>query len=84
MPRVASDEFPEMADDLPEDKKEQLEQLYKAVRKLPDVERALVLLYLDDCSYKEMEQVMGIIEPTLRVKMNRIKEKLRQLLIAEI
>jgi RNA polymerase sigma-70 factor (ECF subfamily) len=58
---------------------EQLLQLYVAINQLTAIERALVMLYLDDKSYQEMEEVLGINENSLRVKMNRIKEKLRKL-----
>jgi len=37
------------------------------------------MLYLDDKSYEEMEDILGINQGNLRVKMNRIKDKLRQL-----
>ena len=37
------------------------------------------MLYLEDQSYEEMQDILGINEGTLRVKMTRIKEKLRQL-----
>jgi RNA polymerase sigma-70 factor (ECF subfamily) len=61
------------------EKEEKLQQLYRAIAKLTEVERAVVLLYLDDKSYEEMEEVLGINQNNLRVKMNRIKDKLRQL-----
>lgn len=73
-------EFPQIADNSPPHTQQlQLQALYKALRQLPEVDRALVLMYLDDCSYKDMEEVMGIKEATLRVRMNRIKDKLREL-----
>ena len=53
--------------------------LYGAIAKLTEIEKAIVMLYLDDNSYEEMEEVLGISQGTLRVKMNRIKEKLRQI-----
>jgi RNA polymerase sigma-70 factor, ECF subfamily len=56
-----------------------LEQLYAAINRLNDIEKALVMLYLDGNSYEEIENVMGIPNGALRVKMTRIKEKLRQL-----
>jgi RNA polymerase sigma-70 factor (ECF subfamily) len=37
------------------------------------------MLYLEDRSYEEMEDILGINQNNLRVKMNRIKEKLRKL-----
>jgi RNA polymerase sigma-70 factor (ECF subfamily) len=58
---------------------ENLNILYDAISKLTEVEKAIVMLYLDDKSYEEMEEVLGISQATLRVKMNRVKEKLRQI-----
>ena len=43
------------------------------------IERAIIMLYLEDKSYDEMEEILGINQNNLRVKMNRIKEKLRKL-----
>lgn len=61
------------------DKEEKLQQLYKAISNLAEIERAIVMLYLEDKSYEEMEEILGINQNNLRVKMNRIKEKLRKL-----
>lgn len=60
-------------------KEEQLQQLYKAIGQLGEIEKAIVMLYLEDKSYEEMEEILGINQNNLRVKMNRIKEKLRNL-----
>ena len=62
---------------LPEE--EQSQQLYKAIEQLNEVEKAVVMLYLEDKTYEEMEEILGISNGNLRVKMNRIKEKLRQI-----
>jgi RNA polymerase sigma-70 factor (ECF subfamily) len=61
------------------EKEERLQQLYKAINHLTEIERAIVMLYLEDKSYDEMEDILGINQNNLRVKMNRIKEKLRKL-----
>lgn len=61
------------------EKEERLQQLYKAISHLTEIERAIVMLYLEDRSYEEMEDILGINQNNLRVKMNRIKEKLRKL-----
>jgi RNA polymerase sigma factor (sigma-70 family) len=61
------------------EKEERLQQLYKAIEQLNAIEKAIVMLYMEDRSYEEMEDILGISGGTLRVKMNRIKEKLRQL-----
>ena len=58
---------------------EQLQQLYAAIDKLSEIEKALVMLYLEDRSYDEMEEIMGINQNNLRVKMARIREKLRKM-----
>ncbi len=60
-------------------KEEQLDQLYSAISQLTEVEKAITMLYLEDKSYDEMEDILGINQNNLRVKMNRIKEKLRKL-----
>jgi RNA polymerase sigma-70 factor (ECF subfamily) len=72
----SEDSLPEMVDTHPENA-EQLELLYAAVNQLNDIEKALVMLYLDGKTYEEMENIMGIPNGALRVKMTRIKEKLR-------
>lgn len=61
------------------DKEENLNTLYVAISRLPEVDKAIVMLYLEDKSYEEMEDILGISANNLRVKMNRVKEKLRQL-----
>jgi RNA polymerase sigma-70 factor (ECF subfamily) len=41
------------------------------------------MLYLEDRSYNEMEEILGISQNNLRVKMNRIREKLRKITQAD-
>jgi RNA polymerase sigma-70 factor (ECF subfamily) len=60
-------------------KEEQHQQLHTAIQQLNDVEKSIVILYLEDKSYETMEEILGISNATLRVKMNRIKDKLRTL-----
>jgi RNA polymerase sigma-70 factor, ECF subfamily len=60
-------------------KEEKLTEMYAAISRLTEVEKAIVMLYLEDKSYEEMEEILGISNGTLRVKMNRIKEKLRSI-----
>lgn len=79
VPIVQREVMLDIADYSPPPDDEQLQQLYKAIEKLNGIEKALTLLYLEDRSYKEMETILGISESTLRVKMTRVKEKLRQL-----
>ena len=59
---------------------QQLKLMYKAVKELNDIDKALVFLYLEDQSYKEISDTLGISEVNARVKMNRIKKALRNIL----
>ncbi len=61
------------------DKEERLQQLYTAIGRLTEVEKAMVMLWLEEKSYEEMEDILGINQNNLRVRMNRIKEKLRKI-----
>lgn len=60
------------------ERKEQEDKLTKAAARLTEVERALLMLYLERKSYEEMEEILGMNQNNLRVKMNRIKEKLKK------
>lgn len=59
---------------------QQLTLMYKAVKQLGDIDKALVFLYLEDKNYSEISDTLGISEVNARVKMNRIKTKLRTIL----
>lgn len=65
------------------DKQEQVNKLYDAIKKLSEIERALVLLYLDDLPYRDIAETLGITEVNARVKMNRIKIKLKEIMDGE-
>ena len=54
--------------------------LQKAILALNKFDKALVLLYLDENSYLEMSEIMGISETNIGAKINRIKKKLKQIL----
>jgi RNA polymerase sigma-70 factor (ECF subfamily) len=51
--------------------------LHRAIAKLSPVERALVMLYLEDLSYKEMSDILGLSESNVGLKLNRIRSKLQ-------
>jgi len=60
-----------------------VEQLYQAIHQLPKTDAALVLLYLDQLSYREMSEVLGISESNVGVKLNRAKKALSELMKGE-
>jgi RNA polymerase sigma-70 factor (ECF subfamily) len=63
--------------------REIVEQLYQAIHQLPKTDAALVLLYLDELSYREMAEVLGISESNVGVKLNRAKKALSALMNRE-
>ncbi len=62
---------------------EQLRTLYKAIRSLPESDRSLVLMFLDDIGYAEMASILGVSEPTVRKRVSRVKQKLAALIQTE-
>jgi len=56
------------------------ELLFSAIRQLSEDERALIGLYLDDLSYVEIAEIIGISENHIGVRLNRIKKKLKVIL----
>ena len=59
---------------------ESLNQLYGAIRQLSEVDRAVILLYLDEKSYREIGEIVGANPNNVGVRINRIKDRLRRLL----
>lgn len=62
------------------EEEQQLKLMYCAVRQLNDIEKALVYMYLEDKDYAEIAETLGISEVNARVKMNRIKTKLKNII----
>ncbi|MDM1556801.1 MULTISPECIES: RNA polymerase sigma factor [Chryseobacterium] len=60
-----------------EDDEHKLQKMYKAIYALSDVEKALIMMYLEDKPYKEIGEILGITEGNARVKMNRAKNNLK-------
>ncbi|MCA8999915.1 MAG: RNA polymerase sigma factor [Planctomycetaceae bacterium] len=63
--------------------RETVERLYEAIHRLSKTEAAIVLLYLDGLSYREMAEVLGITENYVGVKLNRAKTALRELMTGD-
>ncbi len=77
---IESIDFKIKAEEYDDEVEQQLKLMYAAVKQLNDIEKALVFLYLEDKSYKEIAETMGISEVNARVKMNRVKTKLKKIL----
>lgn len=59
------------------ERSQQVERLHRFIHALPPLERALMLLYLEDRSYREMAEVLGISETNVATKISRLKARIR-------
>jgi len=64
---------------LDKEKQSQIQELYFHISKLGDVDKAIIFLYLEKCSYEEISQITGLGIKNISVKLVRIKEKLRKM-----
>lgn len=62
---------------------QKLKTMYQAINQLNPIDKALIFYYLEDVSGKEMAEQLGITEVNARVKLNRAKEKLKQLIAGQ-
>jgi len=58
---------------------EKIKELYLHINKLEKIEKAIVLLHLEEKSHEEISQIVGISRSNVAVKLFRIKEKLKQM-----
>ncbi|MEO6149994.1 MAG: sigma-70 family RNA polymerase sigma factor [Mucilaginibacter sp.] len=84
--KKADVQYNEVLPDIPEEQPDEAlalrqERLFIALKQLDDSEKAIITLYLDDFTYRQMAEVTGISENNVGVRLNRIKTKLQQLLI---
>lgn len=63
-----------------DDHEENLQKLQWSIRQLSEIERAIIMMALDEVSYDEIAETIGITQNNVRVRMNRIREKLRKLM----
>lgn len=60
------------------EQRENVQLLYHFIHQLPELERALMILYLDEKNYSEIAEVLGISETNVATKISRIKQKLKK------
>lgn len=63
-----------------DDHEENLQKLQWSIRQLSEIERAIIMMALDEVPYDEIAETIGITQNNVRVRMNRIREKLRKLM----
>lgn len=63
---------------------EPLEQLYAAIRQLSEVDRGVILLYLEEKTYQEIADIIGTNPNNIGVRIKRIKERLKKVLDGKV
>jgi len=63
-----------------DDQEENFQRLQWAIRQLSEIERAMIMMALEEIPYDEIAETVGITQNNVRVRMNRIREKLRKLM----
>lgn len=58
------------------EKNEKRSLLKQAINQLSQIEKAIVMLYLEEKSYDEIAEIIGITRSNVGAKLNRIKSKL--------
>ncbi|SFB74591.1 RNA polymerase sigma-70 factor, ECF subfamily [Flexibacter flexilis DSM 6793] len=74
-----NDNFFELSEqDISEQPESNLTILQVAIFQLKELDKALILLYLEEKSYKEISEILGISETNISTKISRIKQLLKQ------
>ena len=60
-----------------EEEETRIRQLYRQIYKLKDLDKTIIFLYLEQCSYEEIAEITGISIKNVSVRLTRIREKLR-------
>jgi len=71
---ILSEPSAEPADCAPDSR---IEELHRIIGGLNELNRALMLLYLEDRSYQEIATILGITETNVATKLNRLKQRIR-------
>lgn len=67
-------------EDYDDEQEQKLKKMYDAIHQLNPIDKALIFYFLEDYSGKEMAEQLGLTEGNCRVKLNRAKEKLKELI----
>lgn len=63
----------------PDSMEENIKEMYKLIYKLQTLERAIILLYLEEKTYQEIADITGLTLSNIAVRINRIKDKLKKM-----
>lgn len=72
------DHLIKITDDPADGEDDRIAVLQKFIEALDKLNKALILLYLDDVSYREIANILGITETNVATKINRLKKRLKE------
>ncbi len=75
---IPIDEMTELVDPIA-DRPELLREMYRLINQLGKIEKAIVMLWLDERPYDEIAEIIGLPRNTIASKLHRIKEKLSKM-----
>lgn len=58
---------------------EMLRQLYQMINKLGQLDKSIIMLYLEEKSYEEISEITGLTVTNVATKLKRIKDKLKKM-----
>jgi RNA polymerase sigma-70 factor (ECF subfamily) len=64
-----------------DEQKDKLEFLYQCIKELNELDKGIILLYLEHKSYNEIADAIGLSETNVGTRMSRIKQKIRSKVI---
>ena len=56
-----------------------LKQLYQMINQLGQLDKSIILLYLEDKSYEEIAEIAGLTVTNVATKLSRIKDTLNRM-----
>lgn len=68
--------LPDISSEIDDTQKENLQALHALINRLEEIEKAIIMLWLDECSYDEIADTLGLKRNTVATKIHRIKDKL--------
>jgi RNA polymerase sigma-70 factor (ECF subfamily) len=69
-----------ISDSAGDEHEEHVQKLQWAIRQLSEIERAMIMMALEEIPYEDIAETIGITQNNVRVRMNRIREKLKKLM----
>jgi RNA polymerase sigma-70 factor (ECF subfamily) len=67
-----------------DEREEDFQRLQAAIRQLSEIERAMIMMALEEIPYDEIAETIGITQNNVRVRMNRIREKLKKIMSKQL